>query len=64
MWRGKKYDRCTKVGTHNGGRFWCPTERGPQNTTKDSKNWGYCSDQCPKHEGNRETISYCILYDF
>jgi len=57
IWRGKKYETCTNVGRKNKGKFWCPTSTGDINVTKSSKTWGFCSDDCPRHQDHCYAIS-------
>ena len=62
IWREKEYYTCTNVGDYNDKRFWCPTEVGDIIADKDSKTWGYCSDDCPVHESKIKFLSYLINY--
>ena len=62
-WREKEYDTCTNVGDYNDGRFWCPTVIGDAMVERDSKTWGYCSDDCPTHEGKLKILSCLIHYN-
>ena len=62
IWREKEYHTCTNVGDYNGKKFWCPTVTGDIRADKDSKTWGYCSDDCPRHESKIRILSYLMHY--
>jgi hypothetical protein len=55
------YKRCTKEGIDD-GKFWCPTVEGVSEYKNDSKTWGFCHENCPRHEGHFLSLEIILKY--